>query len=286
MPKQTVFATDTNILLQRSRFSYSDLSRPDGHPSGALYGTLKSIFALAKRFEPDYFIPVFDVGKSKFRTSISSSYKGNRGEKEHALISQFAATRGILELMGFPVYYERGVEADDLLAKLAIHHCKNKDLTILTQDHDICQLASNDVTIFRPKLGARGEQFITGMSFSTDIGIEASRAPEIWAITGDSGDNIPGIPRIGWKTAQKMVLNNGSLWHALANEKKLQPHYDQCITNYSLIKLDGTVASEEPVFKKLSQVREEMYDKEDVSEFFEQWGMNRFLIDYNNRVLL
>lgn len=280
-----MLATDTNVLMQRSRFVYDNLTRPDGHPSGVVYGTIRSVISLLRRFEPDYFIPAFDVGKSKFRTDISSDYKANRGEKQPYLVSQFAATRGILEALGFPAYYEQNVEADDLLAKLAIHHSKNKHVTICTQDHDIFQLASSNVTIFRPRLGARKEQFVTGDSFSIDAGLPPNRVPEIWAITGDGGDNIPGIPRIGWKTAQKMVLKHGSLQHAIANEPKLHPYADQCMTNYKLIHLDGTVATKEPEFKRLSDIKRDMYGNEDVMEFFEQWGLQSFLNQYADGTL-
>ena len=285
MAKELVFATDTNILMQRARFVYKDLHRPDGHASGVVYGTLLSISKLLKRFNPDIYVPVFDVGKSDFRQKLDDDYKGNRGNKDTSLVNQFSAVRLFLDAIGMNVYYEQNVEADDLLAKLALHHCKTRKLIICTQDHDMFQLVRPNVSVFRPKMGKRSEQLFEYDEYKVDLGFEPSKIADVMAITGDGGDNVPGVKGYGWAKASKAIKMYGSVQGAIANDPKLMQYSEQCLLSKQLVTLDGKVATKAPVLKKYSEVLETIYDNEDAMDFLYVWGLKSMLRQYEKRTL-
>ena len=285
MSKNIVLATDTNIFMQRAHYVHEDLRRPDGYPSGIVYGTIVSLSQMIKRLKPDYFLPVFDVGKSSHRKQISGDYKGNRQRKDEPMINQFDAVRILLEIMGFSPYYEAGVEADDLLARLAIHHSSDKRIVIATQDHDMFQLISDRVSVYRPALGRRAESLLTIKNARLEFGIEPSRLAEVWAISGDGGDNVKGVPGYGPKKSLKAILDHGTLQNAIINDPKIRPHAQTALQSYQLIKLDGSVAKKEPILIPLDKLLDEVYDNDEVMEFFDLWGMKTLMKEYGDRTL-
>lgn len=280
MTRKTVFATDTNVLLQRSRFSYRELKRPDGHPSGAVYGTIRSIDNYLKRFKPDIYVPVFDVGKSKLRKGIDGGYKANREKKDPTVLSQFTAVRGLLELMGMRPYFEDGVEADDLVAKLVVDYTPEYGVMFCTQDHDLRQLVRPHAVMFKPQLQSRPDSFIKYDEFKEELGIEPSQLPDVWAIMGDPGDNITGLRGWGFKKSLEAIRTYGSLEAAIGNDPRLTPHAATLLVNKTMIALDGKVAIKKPDMRPFSEVRESMYGNEEVMDFFEQWGMKTFQAQY------
>lgn len=285
MSNNIVLATDTNIFMQRAHYVHEDLKRPDGYPSGIVYGTIVSLSQMIKRLKPDYFLPVFDVGKSNHRKQISGDYKGNRQRKDEPMINQFDAVRILLDIMGFNPYYEPGVEADDLLAKLAIHHSEDKQIVIATQDHDMFQLISDRVSVYRPALGKRAESLLTIKNARLEFGIEPNRLAEVWAISGDGGDNVKGVPGYGPKKSLKAILDHGTLQNAIINDPKIRPHAQTALQSYQLVKLDGSVAKKEPILIPLDKLLDEVYDNDEVMEFFDLWGMKTLMKEYGDRTL-
>lgn len=280
-----VLATDTNILMQKAHYTHADLKRPDGYPSGIIYGTIMSLSHIIKRLKPDYFLPVFDVGKSSHRKKISGDYKGNRKSKDEPMINQFEAVRILLEIMGFNPYYEYGVEADDLLASLAINHSKDKHIVICTQDHDMFQLISENVSIYRQRLGRREENMLTIENAKFEFGIEPHRLAEVWAISGDGGDNVKGVPGYGPKKSLKAILDHGTLQNAIVNDPKIRVHAKTALNSFDLVKLDGTIATKEPILVPLEDQLERVYGNEEVMEFFDSWDMQNLLSQYCERTL-
>lgn len=286
MSKKIILATDTNIFMQRAHYVHEDLKRPDGYPSGIVYGTILSLSQLIKRLKPDYFLPVFDVGKSSHRKQISGDYKGNRERKGETMINQFDAVRILLETMGFSPYYEVGVEADDLLANLAINHSdEDNHLVICTQDHDMFQLISDNVSVYRPALGKRDESLLTIKNARLELGIEPSRLAQVWAISGDGGDNVKGVPGYGPKKSLKAILDHGTLHNAIVQDPKIRAHATTALQSYELIRLDGNIATKEPILIPLDKLLDEVYGNDEVMDFFELWGMKTLMEEYGDRTL-
>jgi len=194
----------------------------------------------------------FDHGRSSKRTALDPNYKANRikekkepqeeGPDEFRL--QFDLTLIVFKSLGIPYLRVQNVEADDIIAKAAIEFGPSFDeVVIVSADHDIRQLIRDNVRVVKPSLKQSkdiDEEIFDTQAILDEWGVEPHRLPEIWALMGDKGDNIPGIPGIGPKKATKLIAEHGDLDTVLSQaDPKIQEHHDTVRRAYDLIQLDG-----------------------------------------------
>jgi DNA polymerase-1 len=158
----------------------------------------------------------------------------------YSLKPQFGYFQEFLEILGIAWTREPGVEADDYIATL----CKTatEPVIVLSADHDLLQLVSDTVTVLRPSQGRTPEVMYTPEAVMAKYGLPPDKLAQMWAIMGDTGDGIIGIPKVGPVTATKMILKYGTLSDTLANEEKCNGYERIVRDNYRMIVLDGSVA--------------------------------------------
>jgi DNA polymerase-1 len=210
---------DGENLLHRSYHKFTNL-RGNGRPSGAIFGFLKSLHSNIFRFQVDSLVVVFDNGRSKFRKDILPDYKGSRkklGMDYESLQSQKQAIRRYLKLLGVPVVYDKefihNYECDDYIALLAYAYQGKK--LILSSDKDFCQLISPDCKIISPSK----DSLITTHNCFSIMGYSPEECVDYLTLTGDSSDNIPGVPGIGPKKARDFLGSYGSIENYLKRDK-------------------------------------------------------------------
>ena len=250
-----ILLIDGHRILNRAFYGLPDLTNSEGRHTGAVYGFLNILFRILEEEKPKYLTVAFDLHEPTFRHKIYNAYKGTRKPMPEELKEQVPLIQEVLTAMGIKIVSKPGYEADDLLGTLAVRSEKaGMDVTILSGDRDLLQLATEKVLIRLPKT-SRGKTTIE--NFHTQEVIEKYQVTppqiiELKALMGDSADNIPGIPGVGEKTATKMVVEFGSIENAYAHLEEVKPnkakeslreHYDMAVLSKTL----ATINTDSPI---------------------------------------
>jgi DNA polymerase-1 len=184
------------------------LTNARGEPTGAALGVVNMLRSLMTDYDPQYMAVVFDARGKTFRHEMYSEYKANRPSMPEELAVQVEPLFALVRAMGLPLLQVSGVEADDVIGTLARQASANgMDTVISTGDKDMAQLVDEHVTLVntmsRTELDSNGvlEKF----------GVYPTQIIDFLALTGDASDNIPGVPKVGPKTAAKWLTQYGSL---------------------------------------------------------------------------
>jgi len=255
--KKTLLLVDGHNVFIRaySGLARQDFRNSDGIATWGVYGFLNTLTAMTRRYQPSHVLITFDKGKSKKRLELYPQYKANRDKSSKERIEKKKATGEIdeflpqfnllfefLEVMGVPYLRIDGVEADDILAKATVElRPLFEKVVIISADHDIMQLVRSNVIVVKPSLSQSRdikEEVFTIEKVIEQWGVEPWRLPEVWALMGDKGDNIPGVPGIGPVKAKKLIQAFGNFEKALESEKinEYEPTVRRAL---DLIKLDG-----------------------------------------------
>ena len=213
--EKRVFILDTHFLMYQFFHAIPDIRGPSGQPIAAVHGFLNDVARLIDEQDADYVFCAFDCTLCEnFRRSLHPEYKSNREEMPEDLKVQLLTVRRVLAAMNLPVLESPTFEADDILATVAKQAERKGDLCFLvTGDKDCRQLISERIKLFN----IRKNELFDSNSLAEVWGIRADQVVDFQILVGDSVDNIPGIPLIGKKTAQSLLLKFGSLENLLAN---------------------------------------------------------------------
>lgn len=253
--KKTLLLFDGHNVFIRaySGLMKQDLRNKDGQGTWGVYGTLNTLASMIRRYEPTHVLIAFDKGRSSKRLAIDPEYKANRvrsKEKKAALKDPVEDFRPQLDLVfqfclkiGIPYLRLENVEADDIIAKAAIEFGEVFDqVVIVSADHDIHQLIRENVIVVKPSLSQSRdvkEEVFNTQSVIDQWKVEPIRLPEIWAIMGDKGDNVPGVPGLGPVKATKLIEEHGDLESVISNNEKVKEHEEIVRRAFKLIQLDG-----------------------------------------------
>ena len=250
-----ILLIDGHSILNRAFYGLPDLTNSEGRHTGAVYGFLNILFRILDEEKPKYLTVAFDLHEPTFRHKMYDAYKGTRKPMPEELREQVPLIKEVLTAMGIKIVSKPGFEADDLLGTLAVRsEKKGMDVTILSGDRDLLQLATDKVLIRLPKT-SRGKTTIE--NFHTQEVVEKYQVTppqiiELKALMGDSADNIPGIPGVGEKTATKMIVEFGSIENAYAHLEEVKPnkakeslreHYDMAVLSKTL----ATINTDSPI---------------------------------------
>lgn len=250
-----ILLIDGHSILNRAFYGLPDLTNSQGRHTGAVYGFLNILFRILEEEQPDYLSVAFDLHAPTFRHKIYEAYKGTRKPMPEELREQVPLIKEMLSAMGVKIVSKEGYEADDILGTLAKRSEKQgMDVTILSGDRDLLQLATEKILIRLPKT-SKGKTTVE--DYHADQVMEKYQVTplqiiELKALMGDSSDNIPGIPGVGEKTATRIVAQFGSIENAYAHLEEVTPnkardslraHYDMA----SLSKTLATINTESPI---------------------------------------
>ena len=210
----TLLLVDASSYLYRAFHALPDLRNRAGEPTGAIYGVLNMLRRLYKDNPADYSACVFDAKGKTFRDAIYPAYKANRPPMPDDLGCQVAPLHECIRAMGWPVLEIEGVEADDIIATLATQARAQGVRTLISSgDKDLTQLVDPLVTM----VNTMSNETFDEAGVAAKFGVRPDQIVDYLTLIGDSVDNIPGVEKVGPKTAAKWLQQFGSLDGVLAH---------------------------------------------------------------------
>ena len=205
---------DGHSILNRAFYGVPLLSNASGLHTNGVYGFLNILFKILEEEEPDYLTVAFDVSAPTFRHQLYEDYKGTRKPMPQELHEQVPVLKELLQAMGIQICEKAGLEADDILGTLAKRGEKEGlEVSLVSGDRDLLQIATEHIKIRIPKTkGARTEiEDYYGADVKAKYHVTPLQFIELKALMGDTADNIPGVPKIGEKTATALMEEYGSI---------------------------------------------------------------------------
>lgn len=279
MPSASVlYLIDISSYIYRAYFAIRDLSTSKGFPTNAIFGVTNMLLKVLRERQPTHLALVFDAKPPTFRHRLYPEYKAHRPGMPADLVQQLDYLRRIIDAFHLPVVELEGYEADDLIATLArLAREAGLQVTIISGDKDLLPLADGMVTIWDPMR----EVNFTPEAIQEKFGLPPARLVDLRALTGDPSDNIPGVPGIGPKTAQKLLDRFHSLDELGSHldeikEKKLrqrlQEHWPQALLSRKLLQLDDRA----PLTVEVKALEPGPWDRATLGELFAELEFSKF----------
>lgn len=240
---------DGHSLAYRAFFALpvENFTTKDNQHTNAIYGFLSMLVNLIKAEQPTHMAIAFDTSRHSFRTDEYPEYKATRSETPQEFRGQIPLLQDCLAAMSIPVLTKEGIEADDILATLASQGAEQGyDVLVVSGDRDTIQLVNDEVTLLYPSVqGVSQLKRYDPATVQERYGVRPEQYPDIAALVGETSDNLPGVPKVGEKTAVKWLTQFGSLDELLdrAEEIKgvvggnLRDHIDDVRRNRKLNRL-------------------------------------------------
>lgn len=210
---------DGSSYLFRAYYALPPLTNSKGYPTGAIYGVINMLRKLMADYQPDYMAVIFDPKGKTFRNDLYRAYKANRTEIPNELHDQIKPLFEIIQALGLPLIIKEGYEADDVIATLA-KKAKQEGFHVLisTRDKDLAQIVNSHVTI----VDTMTDRLLDPHGVEEKFGVPPEKIIDYLTLIGDNTDNIPGVPKVGPKTAAKWLNQYGSIEAVIkhANEVK------------------------------------------------------------------
>lgn len=247
--KPTLLVVDGHSLAYRAFYALpvENFSTKDGQHTNGIYGFLSMLINLIKAEKPTHLAVAFDTSRQSFRTREYSEYKANRSETPREFQGQIPLLKECLAAMSIRVLEKEDIEADDILATLATEGAaEGFHVLVCSGDRDTIQLVRDDITLLYPNVqGVSQLKRYDRQAVIDRYGVPPEQYPDIAALVGETSDNLPGVPKVGEKTAVKWLNQFGSLDDLLANADKvtgvvgnnLREHLDDVRRNRSLNRL-------------------------------------------------
>jgi DNA polymerase-1 len=247
--KPTLLVVDGHSLAFRAFYALpvDNFSTKDGQHTNGVYGFLSMFVNLLKAENPSHVAVAFDTSRVSFRTREYAEYKANRSETPPEFSGQIPLLQECLRAMGVTVLQKEDIEADDILATLSTQGAEEGfRVLVCSGDRDTIQLVTDDVTLLYPNVqGVSQLKRYDPETVMERYGVPPAQYPEIAALVGETSDNLPGVPKVGEKTAVKWLTQYGSLDEVLAHADEikgvvggnLREHLDDVRRNRTLNRL-------------------------------------------------
>ena len=223
---EKIVLIDGHSILNRAFYGVPDLTNAEGLHTNAVYGFLNIMFKVLDEEKPEYLVVTFDVHAPTFRHKMFAEYKGTRKPMAEELRQQVPVIKEVLQAMNVCTIEKAGLEADDLLGTISLL-CEGKgmDVSVISGDRDILQLASEHTLIRIPKtkMGHTEVENYDAEAVKEKYGVSPQEFIDMKALMGDASDNIPGVPGIGEKTASKIIRQYGTIENAYAHAEEVKP---------------------------------------------------------------
>ncbi len=208
MTAPTLLLVDGSSYLYRAYHAMPDLRGPEGVPTGAIHGMVAMMKRLRADVGAQHAVCVFDAKGKTFRDDWYPEYKAHRAPMPDDLAAQLEPIREVVRLLGWPIIEVPGIEADDAIGTLSrVAADAGYHVVISTGDKDLAQLVTSQVTLINTMTNERLD--VAGVN--AKFGVPPERIVDYLTLVGDAVDNVPGVDKVGPKTAVKMLLEHGSL---------------------------------------------------------------------------
>ena len=284
---------DGHSILNRAFYGVPPLNNAAGIPTNAIYGFLNIMFKIIDEEKPDYITVAFDLKEPTFRHKMYAEYKGTRKPMPEELHKQVPLIKETLKAMGIKTVELAGYEADDLLGTLAgLGEKKGLDVSVLSGDRDLLQLATKKVKIRIPKT-KKGQTEIEDY-YEDDVvktyGVTPVEFIDLKALMGDTADNIPGVPGVGEKTATAIITEYKNIENAYANVENIKParaknslseHYDMAVLSKKL----ATINVEAPIEYNFEEAKTSNFYTPEAYELFKKYEFKSMLLRFDSETV-
>lgn len=282
---------DGHSILNRAFYGVPELTNGEGLHTNAVYGFLNILFKILEEEKPQYLAVAFDVNKKTFRHAIYTEYKGTRKPMPEELREQVPVMKELLRAMGILTVEQEGLEADDILGTIAkISEANGMEVSLVSGDRDLLQIATDHIQIRIPK--TKGNHTEIENYYAKDVveayGVDPITFIDLKALMGDTADNIPGVPKVGQKTATELLVSYGSLAGVYRNVEEISKKSikESLIANKDLadlskvlatIKIDAEFSFSKTFPKSLEQARIQNFYTPEAYTIFKRLEFKNYL---------
>ena len=280
--QHTIYLVDATAIIHRAYHAIRNLSTSTGLPTNAVFGFTRMLIKLMKDFSPEYIALCFDSKGKTFRHDMYPDYKANRPPMIEEMRQQLPYIRNIVEGFRLPVVELPGYEADDLIGTLAVRaEAAGLSVVMVTGDKDFIQLVTDKISIWDPMK----DKTTTLSTVHADYGLEPMQFIDIMGFSGDTIDNVPGIPGIGTKTAQSLIRTFGNMDAVFENlnavtsmsvRQKLTNYQDQARLSRCLV----TINTDVPLSVQLEDFKTQPPDLSMLGKLFKTLEFRQLQQDY------
>lgn len=279
--EKPVIIIDGMYFLFRSYHGVPYMAASHGQPTNAVKGFVNAVLKLINRYDPEHMVVVFDSIEPTFRHQLSPDYKANRvGTGLRSPTKQLPAIRSWLQAMGIRYLIEPGIEGDDMMATLAVEASElGHRVIVASGDKDICQLVNSSIVVEDPFRDVVWDE----ARVLTDFGVRPDQIADYLALMGDTIDNIKGIPRMGDKSAARLlteyqtidgIIKNideigGKLGESIKEHQgilKLNIQLTTVVTNMSLSLNFKHIKKREPDIDRLQMIYSQLEFKQNLDK--------------------
>ncbi|MCJ7839755.1 DNA polymerase I [Lederbergia sp. NSJ-179] len=281
--KKKLMLIDGNSIAYRAFFALPLLNNDKGVHTNAIYGFTTMLMKVLAEQKPTHILVAFDAGKTTFRHSTFTEYKGGRQKTPPELSEQFPFLRELLDAYGIQRYELENYEADDIIGTLATKAEKDDfEVLVVSGDKDLTQLSTDKTTVAITRKGITDIEAYTPEHIYEKYGLKPSQIIDMKGLMGDQSDNIPGVPGVGEKTAIKLLKEFHSLENLLEHidqvsgkklKERLVEHKDQAVMSKEL----ATIMKEAPVEVSIDELLYEGYEPEKLTAVFKELGFHSLL---------
>ncbi len=274
--RKRIYLVDGSAIFYRAYFAFirNPLINSKGENTSASFGLVNSLLKIMREEEPEYLAIAFDTGKPTFRHEMYADYKSTRAKMPDDLVSQLPRIQQVVAALNIPALDMEGFEADDLIGTLAVKAVREGfDVWCVTGDKDFFQLVNDHVSIYVPRKASEAPERMGREEVKEKFGVYPETVIDKLALMGDSSDNIPGVPGIGPKTADKLLEQFGTLDGVLENCDKIMPAGVQQkvkgnVDKARLSKVLATIHTDAPISVDLETLKRRSPDFARVKQLF------------------
>jgi DNA polymerase-1 len=279
MTQKLMLLVDGSSYLYRAYHAMPDLRGPGGVPTGAIHGMVAMLKRLREQFPAEHAVCVFDAPGKTFRDDWYPEYKANRAPMPDAMREQIEPIHEVVKLLGWPVLVPPGIEADDAIGTLArVASQTGHSVVISTGDKDLAQLVNDKVTLINTMSNER----LDTDGVKAKFGVPPDRIIDYLTLIGDTVDNVPGVDKVGPKTAAKWIADFGSLDGVVAAADSIKGVAGENLrkalawlpTGRKLITVvtDCDLADQVPQWPSLDALALREVDREGLLAFYDRFG--------------
>ncbi|MCS6903339.1 MAG: DNA polymerase I, partial [Candidatus Bipolaricaulota bacterium] len=273
---ERILLIDASSLIYPAFHVMGELKTSTGLPTGAIYGYARTVLMLLREYPSQYVAVAFDSRGPTHRHEKFSEYKAHRPAMDEALATQIPKIKELTEALRLKRFEQPGYEADDIIAALvSLAKASGLEILIVSGDKDLLQLVGDGVRVLKPGRDiTRDLKILDAEGVREYLGVPPGQVRDFLALVGDSSDNVPGVPGIGEKTAQKLLSEFGSLDALLENLEKIEPKKlgerlknfkDQALLSRELVQLRPP-----PLEVSLEECRAQLPDRERLRALLEE----------------
>ncbi len=283
---KTLLLVDGSSYLYRAFHAMPDLRNAEGAPTGAIYGMINMLRRLRQDYAAAYIACVFDAKGKTFRDDLYPEYKANRASMPEDLVRQIEPIHEVVRAMGWPILMVEGIEADDVIGTLAVQAAsQGLDTVVSTGDKDLAQLVNERVTL----VNTMSNEKLDRDGVIAKFGVPPERIVDYLTLVGDTVDNVPGVEKVGPKTAVKWLTQYGTLDDVTAHANDIGgvvgENLRRALDWLPQARYLVTVKCDCDLSEHLSAVDQQLInrpeDKEALREFFARMGFRTWLREIN-----